>query len=220
MQNDEAKPREYSRAQKKLVAILAGGKSVRMGRDKTEMTWRGASVLETLCREAMKSGAQVLVVGREPPQNWPLENVTFLPDETPHSGPLGGLQSALRFAQNREYSRALCIACDMPLLDAEAFSWLLKKSEIADVPHGVVARRGENLEPLFAIYATRVLPLIEKRLRENRRSLRGLIERGDFMAVEAPPEIEVKLVNLNTPEAWRAAELDAAREYSQSEKTS
>ena len=219
MQTDDS--REYSRApQTRLIAILAGGKSTRMGRDKTAMTWRGVSALENLCREAMKSGAQVCVVGRAQPENWPLGNVTFLPDETPHLGPLGGLGSALRFAESREYSRALIIACDMPLLNAAALSWLFSKSENGTAAHGVVALRGENLEPLFAIYAISVLPLIENRLRENRRALHGLIEYGDFSTVEAPPKIAAKLANLNTPEAWRAAEIEATREYSQDEKIS
>lgn len=211
--------REYSRApQQRLIAILAGGKSMRMGRDKAEMTWRGVSALEKLCREAQACGAQVVVVGRKPPENWPLKNAVFVPDETPYLGPLGGLQSALRFAKSREYSRLLCTACDMPLIDATAFSWLFEQSRICAAPHGVVAMRDENLEPLFAIYSVHVLPLIENRLRENRRSLLGLIERGDFATVEAPPEIAAKLLNLNTPEAWRAAEIEAPREYSQTKE--
>lgn len=174
-----------------------------MGRDKAQMRWRGVPLLQRLCRAAHESGAQVLVAGREKPQDFPLQNVAFLPDETPHLGPLGGLQSALRFAQQNGFARVLAIACDMPLLDSSALSWLFEFAEKSEAQDGLCVLREGEIEPLFAVYTTRCLPLVENRLREKRRSLRGLIESGDFAKVEAPPEIARKLTNLNTPEEWR-----------------
>jgi molybdopterin-guanine dinucleotide biosynthesis protein A len=187
----------------RLIAILAGGKSLRMGRDKAQMFWRGFPLLEYLCREAYKSSARVVVAGRAKPENWPLENVSFLPDETPHLGPLGGLESALRFARANSFERVLAIACDMPLLDFGALSWLFEEAGKHVSQHGLAVLRESEIEPLFSVYTTRVLPLVENCLRENRRSLRGLIGSGDFAKIEAPPEIARKLLNLNTPEEWR-----------------
>ena len=103
-----------------VAAILAGGQSRRMGRDKASIIWQGETLLARTARVAQEAGFAVMVIGRERPDGWPLPDTRFVPDAYPGQGPLGGLATALE-AANQD---VLLLACDMPLLSVEAIAWL------------------------------------------------------------------------------------------------
>lgn len=183
------------------IVVFAGGQSARMGRDKAQLSWRGASLLERACAAASNITDRVLVVGRERPADWRLE-VQFLIDETPHLGPLGGLQTALHWARDQHLAGVLAVACDLPLLDESALRWLMQAAETRDCFHGLITTRDGETEPLFSIYKIACLPLVHQQLENQRRSMRGLIENGDFDFVDTPPDVAAKLLNINTPDDW------------------
>jgi molybdenum cofactor guanylyltransferase len=185
-----------------LIAILAGGKSRRMGEDKAALVWHGQTLLERIAREAQKVSACVCVIGRNPSHGWPLEKIPFLPDAVADAGPLGGLLAALQFAQHRSFKGVLATACDMPLLDSEDLRWLLQQSQFCKT-HGSAVQNQTQIEPLFSLYKTETLPLVKSQLNQNRKSLHGLIERGDFQIIKAPDLVCAKLLNVNRPEDWK-----------------
>lgn len=193
------------------VAILAGGESRRMGRDKAQLSWGGVSWLEHAARTALGAASRVAVVGRKRPADWPLEEVVFLEDDSPGCGPLGGLFTALSWveSQSQNDDRLLLLACDMPLLRADGLRWLFEAAARRQLGRGLAVRNGERIEPLFSIYTTACRPLVERRLRHpaefpGRRSLHALVEAAQFEIIAAPPEIAATLANLNTPEDWKA----------------
>ena len=181
------------------IALLAGGKSVRMGRDKAQLPLGDVTFLEHIVGLALKVAPRVLVVGRRQPCLWTLTQVEFMLDETPGLGPLGALQTALRKEES-----VLVVACDLPLLTPFALEWLMEQGSACSAPHGIIVENGGQCEPLFSIYHRACLPLIESNLAEGRRSMHALIRAGDFSFAQAPPEIAALLVNVNTPEEWAA----------------
>ena len=106
------------------AAILAGGRSSRMGADKALLSIGGVPMLQRVARAALAACPQLLVVGRpHPPPGWPADlPATFLPDDAPDfSGPIAGLIRALEFAN----APLLLLACDTPLLTTAAIAALL-----------------------------------------------------------------------------------------------
>lgn len=180
------------------AAILAGGRSERMGQDKANLIWQGEMLLARTARIAQETGCRVLVVGRERSEDWPQPETLFLPDTLPGQGPLGGLATALQYTE-ASGERVLALACDLPQLSQEAFRWLLSQDM---GPHGVAVRNGEQWEPLFSLYTPRVLPLIRRQLDTGRRALQALLTLGDFCTVVLPPEFTPVLKNVNTPEEF------------------
>jgi len=189
-----------STVMERTVAILAGGQSRRMGRDKAQLDLGGISLLERTARTSLAAAARVVVIGRERPTDWPLPEVPFVPDDAPGLGPLAGLGTALRHASTWHADGVLALACDMPKMNAAGLSWLFEAAAQRRLDHGLAVVNAGQLEPLFSIYTAECVPLIEDLLATNRRSLHGLIEGGSFQRVEAPPEIATLLVNVNTPE--------------------
>jgi molybdopterin-guanine dinucleotide biosynthesis protein A len=178
------------------IAVIAGGMSQRMGRDKAAILIGGVAMLERITSEALRTGCPVVVVGRSQTEVWNSPEVKFVPDETPGLGPLGGLATALRSIG----TPILALACDMPLLTRDAIHWLLDVAGKECWEDGLITTIQSEPEPLFSVYHPTCLPLIEQRLAEGRRSVKGLIEGGRFMRIEAPVWVAAQLRNVNTPE--------------------
>lgn len=96
-----------------VVAIVAGGKSRRMGQDKAHLLVDGVPMLVRTIFTAQAVAARVFVVGRPPEMG--LSNIEFLNDAVPGLGPLGGIATALRHVKTASAS-VLALACDLPKL--------------------------------------------------------------------------------------------------------
>lgn len=92
------------------IAILMGGESKRMGRDKAFVKWKGKTFLEHLYQElSFYNKNIVLSVNND--QYLKLKNsYTCILDEEPKKGPLGGIYSVL----NQLESDVIFFAVDMP----------------------------------------------------------------------------------------------------------
>ena len=170
-----------------------------MGTDKAALEVEGLSLLAHTALAAQSADLPVLVAGRARPDAWSLEAVAFAEDVQPGLGPLGGLATALRHSG----ADVLALACDLPLLTPDAVRWLGAQAERGN-EHGLIVVNDGKWEPLFSVYRSACLPLIETRLAEGRRSLHGLIEAGQFAFIDAPDWVAAQLVNVNTPEQWQA----------------
>ncbi len=194
-----------SQGSRVAVAIMAGGLSQRMGATKADLKLGPQTLLEHIARASTEAGADpVIVVGRARPENWQLDNVVFITDMAPALGPIGGLQTALTWASDKALggrTSIAAIACDMPLLSADAIRWLIGLEHL--VAPGVSVVNDGRVEPLFSVYSTVCLAQVEARIRSGRRSLSGLIEDLGFAKVEAPGWIQPLLENVNTPDEWK-----------------
>ena len=184
------------------IAILAGGQSTRMGRDKAELEIEGEAMLRRIARRAHSTRAPVCIVGRTRSDDWPRAlTVEFVPDENPGQGPLAGLLAALSWSRR---PRLLLLPCDLPLLEDSALQWIARRASTCTSRHGLATTRGKMLEPLFSMYFAQAQEHARKYLQSQRRSLHGLIESGDFERAECPPHVAAQLFNCNTPEDLEA----------------
>lgn len=180
------------------LAILAGGASRRMGRDKATLDAGDGPLLERSARLGLDLGLPVLVVGRAQPDGWPLPTVRFATDREPKQGPLGGLVTALELA-----SPILAIACDLPRLDAECLRWLRDESARAPLADGLITSDAGGIEPLFACYTAHCLTTARAHLAAGQRAMHRLIEAGDFRRVAIPAHLLPRLNDVDTPDEWK-----------------
>jgi molybdopterin-guanine dinucleotide biosynthesis protein A len=109
-----------------LIAVLAGGKSSRMGADKAEVVIEGESMLDRVVRVAASVGDAV-VVGRVGSGR-----SDTIDDLRPgRLGPLAGLESALVHGAGRD---VLLVAVDQPFLRAETLTRLAELGGDAVLP--------------------------------------------------------------------------------------
>ena len=193
-------------------AILAGGKSRRMGKEKAFLEIGREEMIRRVAAELEKTLAEVLVVGGDPGIG-PRLGLRFLPDLLAGSGPLGGIYAALKGAT---YEKCLVTACDMPFVSSELACYLLGQAKDWDV---TVPRHGPHLQPLFAVYSSNCLGAIEQTLRANRYKVIDFypqvrVNYVNEKDLKALADLDVAFFNVNTPR-----DLEAARAMEKSLKS-
>ncbi|AOS46177.1 molybdopterin-guanine dinucleotide biosynthesis protein MobA [Lacunisphaera limnophila] len=181
-------------------AVLAGGHSRRMGRDKATLAHEGRPLWERQAAVLRDAGCAFVGVVRQPGQA-PLglpEPVLLWHDAVADAGPLAGLHAAL------SSSRTLLVAVlavDMPRIDAWWYHWL--GSYCGSNIGAVACRPDGSYEPLAAIYPRTALVEATARLAGPDRSLQALagalMTRHLLRSVPLPEGELWRVANWNTP---------------------
>ncbi|GBF34209.1 molybdopterin-guanine dinucleotide biosynthesis protein MobA [Desulfocucumis palustris] len=188
--------------------VLAGGKSGRMGTDKAVLNIGGRSMLDRVMHELFRLFDQVLLVTGEADQRG-YPGVRVIRDIYPGCGPLGGIHAGLK-AAGTPY--IFVTGCDMPFVRAELMACLLDHAPGYDL---VIPRKGEYVEPLFAVYGKGCIGPAENMLREKKYNIRGFfpevrVKYIDRKEMEQCAGSDRCFINVNTPE-----ELAEARRMSE-----
>jgi molybdopterin-guanine dinucleotide biosynthesis protein A len=105
-----------------LGAVLAGGSSRRMGRDKAQVTVLGRTMLEHVAGALGEAADLVIVAGRTD-----LEGLEGVADPGNHpAGPLAGLVAALERAGDGGAGAVVLVAVDQPFVRARTLAHLLE----------------------------------------------------------------------------------------------
>jgi len=182
-------------------AVLAGGESRRMGRDKAMLGWNEEPLWMRQRQVLIESGAQPVTVVRKHDQPPLGGNVQLLHDTVDGAGPLAGLHAALLACQTHLLA---VLAVDLPRIDPAWFRWL---SGFCRPGVGAVARSPAGFEPLAAIYPREALATVTSHLRLKDRSLQHLVtalmQVHRLVAVPLPENEHCRLLNWNTPDDIR-----------------
>jgi molybdopterin-guanine dinucleotide biosynthesis protein A len=189
--------------------VLAGGKGLRLGRDKALETVGNKSLLQRVVSNLSLFNHDIIVVtarGQSLPQLIDYPKLRILRDAYPGKGALGGIYTGLA-ASGSFYN--LVVACDMPFLNRDLLHYMIQLSPSFDV---VVPRLGNMVEPLHAVYSKDCLTSVESLLKQGNLSITELFTLVRVRYVEAE-EIDrfdpkrLSFFNINTE-----ADLTRARE--------
>lgn len=193
------------------AAILAGGASRRMGRNKALLPIRGQTLIERVIDRVRPLADEVWVVTNTP-EEYAFLNVLTVSDRYPGVGPLAGLHAALDAARG---DLVILLACDMPFVSVALLRYLLSLTAGVDA---VIPRLGGREEPLHAIYRrVTCLPAVEAALHAGKRRLIAFLPAVRVRYVEEDelrrrdPELR-SFLNANTPQEWAHVLAMAGRE--------
>ena len=185
-----------------LGAVLAGGASVRFGRDKAVEPIAGVRLVDRAADAFAEVCEDVVVVTSRPIET---ERAT-IPDLRPGRGPLAGIEAALAHASDRGFDAALVLACDLPLIRSTSLAALV--SALGSEEAVAAFRDGPpGYEPLCAVYRVTCLGAARALLDEGEGAAQRLLEDVAGATIALP---EDELLNVNTTED--GARADAAFE--------
>lgn len=179
------------------AAIMAGGKSKRMGQDKAWIELDGEPLIKRVADVLAQVADEVIVVANDP--RYGSLGLRVVKDRYPQGGALGGIATGVAAAA---HDTVLVAACDMPFLSADVWRLLIGHIGAADV---VIPRIGGEYETLHALYTKACLPHMARALAENRLRVIAFFDQVRVMAIEEPELRAVdpalrSFTNVNTPE--------------------
>jgi len=140
--------------------ILSGGKSSRMGENKSLMKINDSTMIERVVN-LMKSYFTEVILITNTPDEYEFLNISLYEDIFTYRGPLAGIHSGLHHS---ETERNFIISCDIPLMTGEIIKYLIEYE--TDKPITICKADG-FIQQLAGLYSKSVLPNAEKLLKEN-----------------------------------------------------
>lgn len=174
--------------------ILAGGKSSRMGEEKGLVLFRGKPLIQYLLEVLSELDFQPTIIGQHP--GYQRFGVSVIEDLIPEKGPLGGIYTSLFHTQ---FSRALILSCDSPLIGSATLLKFISQAE-KDLAIGILEDR---IYPFPGIYPKTILPQLSKNLASNELRVQRFITQQDhhlisLEKISSHPKEEFS--NFNRPE--------------------
>lgn len=183
----------------RVAAILAGGRSERMGSEKALLAAAGVTLLEHLLERLRPRFEElwisVAASGPSPGLSEAIERarerlrgrLVVVPDRREAAGPLAGVEAILEIAEARGLEHVLVIGVDTPSVDERLLDLLLSSASRPGVT-AAAPRWSGGVEPTCAVYGRLLLPAARHRLGTGLGSLRGLLEEPGVVLVdlEAP----------------------------------
>ena len=184
------------------AAIMAGGRSKRMGQDKAWIELDGEPLITRVAAVLAQVADEVIVVANEP--RYASLGLRVVKDRYPNGGALGGIATGVGAAA---HDTVLVAACDMPFLSPAVWQLLLGHASEGDV---VIPRIGGEYETLHALYTKACLPHMARALAEDRLRVIAFFDQVRVLAIDEPELRAVdpglrSFTNVNTPEELASA---------------
>lgn len=192
-----------------LAAVLAGGESRRMGRDKALLPFQGRPMIQQICEIAGKVFSSLVVItGR--PENYGFLDLPVLPDLYPGCGALGGIHAALVHGQGQP---VFILACDYPLVTPALLHHVATFSDAQVMekrnPWASIPGQDGHLHPLCGLYSADCLEAAERRLRAGRWKVLDFLTEIETVEVPVTPNLPFfhshLLLNVNRTEEYEVA---------------
>ena len=135
--------------------ILAGGKSLRYGRNKALVEVDGTRLIERVI-SVMQSLFEDLIIITNTPREYDYLQLPMHEDVIKGLGPLGGVYTGLQIISSES---GFFVTCDMPFLQNDLIRHMV---EIKGDFDAVVPKVDWKIEPLHAIYTRNCLPAITR----------------------------------------------------------
>ncbi|WOC40982.1 NTP transferase domain-containing protein [Polaribacter sp. HL-MS24] len=174
--------------------VLVGGKSTRMGTDKSELDYHGKPQKEFLKELLEKNNLKTYSsVGSATGKENEISD-TFL-----HLGPFGGICSAFQKDPNSAW---LVLATDVPFVNDSVIQTLMQRRNPSKVATAIKGKGKEFVEPLVTIYEPKAYPILLQYLAQGYSCPRKMLINSEVEIVEIEDHY---IQNVNTPEEFEQA---------------
>jgi len=175
--------------------VLAGGKSIRMGKDKGALDYHGkpqrefmADMLSPFCKKTYISVRSNQGVESE---------YELLEDTFVGLGPFGAIASAMRKNPNAAW---LVVACDLPLLDEKTLQFLIENRNSSKVATAIYNPETGFPEPLITIWEPRSYQVLLHFLTQGNSCPRKVLINSEIELLKVE-DVKV-LLNVNDAEGF------------------
>ncbi|KAA6464960.1 molybdenum cofactor guanylyltransferase [Acidobacteria bacterium AB60] len=152
----------HDQAQDVAGFVLAGGNSIRMGRDKAVVEIQGHTLISLALQTLQSAGLSPAISGA---RSQLAHLAVVIRDELPGEGPLAGVCSALA---NTEAELVVLIPIDLPLVPPSLLRILVSDARITGSAVTLVSANGFP-QTFPAVIRRSLLPLLQQELHSGRR---------------------------------------------------
>ena len=177
------------------VLILIGGKSTRMGTDKSNLVYYKEPQIDHIYNlvKQLIPEQNIYFSVRDKQQ---LKNKLQITDVYPDLGPFGAIYSAFKFDNTKAW---LVLAIDIPYININVLKLLINNRNSNAIATTFQGKTKKYPEPLITIWEAKVFPLFKNNIKNNSYSLVNILKQNKIKTITIKDDL---IQNINTKEAF------------------
>ena len=175
-------------------AVLAGGKSFRMGTDKAMLQLNERTFLQNSLLLLASFTKELFVSSNK---NYSNLSYPIVKDSFQNMGPLSGIHAILKAIPTQ---KVLIIPVDTPLLSKELLQFILDNYE--PDKQLSICKTADGLQMLIGVFDKSLLPIIENQINNKEYKLTFLLDKASSQILDVS-HFKDACININTQEAWK-----------------
>ncbi len=175
--------------------ILIGGKSTRMGTDKSMLDYHGKphrEFLKDILGDFILKN-DIFYSLRDVSQ---IKNTQIITDKFTDLGPFGGICSAFMYNPNKAW---LVVATDLPFINKYLIQKLIYKRNPSKIATAFIGKNKDFPEPLITIWEPKAYPVLLQQLSRGELSLIKTLKNNEIELIEVDNSL---IKNVNTKEEY------------------
>lgn len=176
--------------------VLAGGKSSRMGTDKSHLIFNDKTFIEHSIYALKEIATEIIIISN----NEKHDDLGYkrIPDYIQDFGPVAGIYTGLA---NIKTKFAIILSCDIPLIQTKILKKLIS---IENDEHQVIQFEFKNKNtPLTALYKKSCVTIFKKAIKNKTRRLQTVVKECNPKNIILSEEEAVYIQNINTKEDFK-----------------
>ncbi len=183
--------------------VLMGGKSTRMGKDKSALNYHGKPQSEYV-HDLLSEFCEEVYFSCRPEQLLDSEHSNKrIEDRFNNLGPMGGILSAMMANPEKAW---FVVACDLPFADKKTLQFLMNERDMSKIATAFLDSDGKFPEPLIAIWEPKSYTALYHFLSLGYSCPRKVLINSDIKLVKAPNT--KALTNANEPQDYEKAKME------------
>ena len=184
-----------------LGVVLAGGKSLRFGEDKSQVKLNNKSLIDHILSEVLTEFKELLIVSNNPIELNKSENISIISDFKNNLGPLGGVLTAMKWIKDnkKDYQWISTFPTDTPFFKNQILKDFHDKINLKNGKLFFI-KSNNTRHNIFGLWSIDLADKLEKDLENGDRKVEDWANKIGVNIIDMQFEKNDPFFNINTKE--------------------
>ena len=184
-----------------LGVVLAGGKSLRFGEDKSQVKLNNKSLIDHILSEVLTEFKELLIVSNNSIEFNKSENISIISDFKNNLGPLGGVLTAMKWIKdnNKDYQWISTFPTDTPFFKNQILKDFHDKINLKNGKLFFI-KSNNTRHNIFGLWSIDLADKLEKDLENGDRKVEDWANKVGVNIIDMQFEKNDPFFNINTKE--------------------
>jgi len=189
-----------------LSVVLAGGKSQRFGKDKSQVKLQNILLIDYILKEIVDEFEETLIIANQPINFMKSKNISVIKDYKVGLGPLGGVLSAMKWIKenHKKYKWVSTFPSDTPFFSKKELKYFFENININESKLFFIKSK-ETRHNIFGLWSLDLMDQLEQDIQKGERKVENWANSIGVSTIDIGYKNKDPFFNINTKEDFEKA---------------
>ena len=189
-----------------LSVVLAGGKSQRFGKDKSQVKLQNILLIDYILKEIVDEFEETLIIANQPINFMKSKNISVIKDYKVGLGPLGGVLSAMKWIKenHKKYKWVSTFPSDTPFFSKKELKYFFENININESKLFFIKSK-ETRHNIFGLWSLDLMDQLERDIEKGVRKVENWANSIGVSTIDIGYKNKDPFFNINTKEDFEKA---------------